>query len=70
MKAIRTNIQTKEVQTEEVNGFAEAFAYCTKIAQAESEKGNIGKLTTIGTRKFYMSIISPKGVVLETVVIE
>lgn len=70
MKAIRTNIQTKEVQTKEVNGFAEAFAYCTEIAQAESEKGNTCKLTTIGTRKFDMPIISQEGVVLETIVIE
>ena len=70
MKAIRTNIRTNEVQTEEVNGFAEAFAYCTKIAQAESDKGNTCKLTTIGTCKLDMPIISPKGVVLETVVIE
>ncbi len=70
MKAIRTNIRTNEVQTKEVNGFAEAFAYCTEIAQAESDKGNTCKLTTIGTRKFDMPIISPKGVVLETVVIE
>ena len=70
MKAIRTNVQTKEVKTEEVNGFEEAFAYCTKIAQAESEKGNTCKLTTIGTRKFDMSIISQEGVVLETIVIE
>lgn len=70
MKAIRTNVQTKEVQTKEVNGFAEALAYCTEIAQAESEKGNTCKLTTIGTRKFDMPIISPEGVVLETIVIE
>ena len=70
MKAIRTNILTNEVQTEEVNGFAEAFAYCTKIAQAESDKGNTCKLTTIGTSKFDMPIISPEGVALETIVIE
>ena len=70
MKAIRTNVQTKEVKTEEVNGFEEAFVYCTKIAQAESEKGNTCKLTTIGNRKFDMPIISQEGVVLETIVIE
>lgn len=70
MKAIRTNIQTKEVQIKEINGFIEAFAYCNEIAAKEDKKGNTCKLKTIGTRKFDMPIISPEGVVLETIVIE